>query len=251
VEKREIEVIWQNDEAVVINKPAGLVVNRAESVKEETVQDWVEKQDWWKKTDKDNEFKKRSGLAHRLDKETSGCLLIAKKPESLKSLMAQFKRRETEKYYLALVHGWIEPEEGRLKLPLARSVVDRKKQEVRYDGKMAETLWRRKEKYEGVKMNDWWGREPWGNRLSLVEIRLMTGRMHQIRVHLAHLGFPIFSDEKYLGGEQWQRDNQLLTRHFLHAEKIVFRLLNGEKKEIKADLSQELNMCLQMMERKS
>lgn len=249
MEERKIEVMWQNEEALVINKPAGLVVNRAESVKEETVQDWVEKQDWWQEAEKDVEFKKRSGLAHRLDKETSGCLLIAKTAESLKSLMSQFKKRQTEKYYLALVHGWIEPEEGQLKLPLARSVVDRKKQEVRYDGKMAETRWKRKEKYEGAEMKDWWGREPWGEKLSLVEIRLMTGRMHQIRVHLAHLGYPILADEKYLGGEQWQRDSQLLSRHFLHAEKIVFRLLSGKKKEVKAGLSEELEVCLQMMKK--
>ena len=131
----KIEVVWQNEEAMVINKPAGVVVNRAESVKGETVQDWVEKQDWWQTGEKDEVFKKRSGVAHRLDKETSGCLLIAKNEASLRNLMRQFKARETEKEYLTLVHGWIEPVEGRVKLPLSRSVNDRKKQEVRYGGK--------------------------------------------------------------------------------------------------------------------
>lgn len=244
----KIEIVWENEDAVVINKPAGVVVNRVESVKEETIQDWVEEQEWWQKEEKEEVFVQRSGVAHRLDKETSGCLLIAKNSESLKELMAQFKKRETEKEYVALVHGWIEPEEGRVKLPLGRSQNDRKKQEVRYDGKAADTIWRRVEVYKGVNKEEWQGREPWGSKLSLVRIQLMTGRMHQIRVHLSHLGYPIFADEKYLNREQWEKDILVLSRHFLHAEKLGFRV-KEEKIEVRASLNEDLEKCVALLKK--
>lgn len=244
----KIEIVWENEDAVVINKPAGVVVNRVESVKEETIQDWVEEQEWWQKEEKEEVFVQRSGVAHRLDKETSGCLLIAKNSESLKELMAQFKKRETEKEYVALVHGWIEPEEGRVKLPLGRSQNDRKKQEVRYDGKAADTIWRRVEVYKGVNKEEWQGREPWGSKLSLVRIQLMTGRMHQIRVHLSHLGYPIFADEKYLNREQWEKDILVLSRHFLHAEKLGFRV-KEEKIEVTASLNEDLEKCVALLKK--
>ena len=244
----KIEVVWENKEALGINKPAGVVVNRAESVKEKTIQDWVEEQKWWKKEEKDEVFKNRSGIAHRIDKETSGCLLIAKNPKTLNELMSQFKKRETKKEYLALVHGWIEPKEGRIRLPLARSGTDRKKQEVRYDGKMADTIWKRTDIFAGIDKEEWRGKEPWGDRLSLVNIKLMTGRMHQIRVHLSHLGYPIFADEKYLNKEQWGRDSLILKRHFLHAEKIGFKI-TGEKIEVVAPLNEELKKCVTLLKR--
>jgi len=246
---REIEVVWENEEALVVNKPAGMVVNRAESVKGRTVQDWVEEQEWWQKEENEEVYTKRSGIAHRLDKQTSGCLLIAKNSKMLDELMSQFKKRETEKEYVALVHGWIEPEEGRIKLPLARSRIDRKKQEVRYDGKAADTIWKRTEIYGGIDKEGWQGREPWGDRLSLVNIKLMTGRMHQIRVHLSHLGYPVFADEKYLNREQWERDNLILKRHFLHAEKIGFKVTGGKKIEVVAPLNKELKKCTTLLKK--
>lgn len=244
----KIEIVWENEDVLVINKPAGVVVNRVESVKEETIQDWVEEQEWWQKEEKEEVFVQRSGVAHRLDKETSGCLLIAKNSESLKELMAQFKKRETEKEYVALVHGWIEPKEGRVKLPLGRNQNDRKKQEVRYDGKVADTIWRRVGVYKGVDKEGWQGREPWGSKLSLVRIQLMTGRMHQIRVHLSHLGYPIFADEKYLNREQREKDILVLRRHFLHAEKLGFRV-KGERVEVSAPLNEDLEKCMALLKK--
>lgn len=246
---KEIEIIWENEEALVINKPSGMVVNRADSVKDKTIQDWIEEQEWWQKKEDDEVFRSRSGLAHRLDKETSGCLLIAKNVKTLGELMSQFKKREIEKEYVALVHGWIEPEEGRVKLPLARSMTDRKRQVIRYDGKMADTIWKRIDIFMGMNKEGWWGKEPWGDRLSLVEIVLMTGRMHQIRVHLSHLGYPIFSDEKYLNKEQVGRDSLILRRHFLHAKKIGFRITEKKKIEVVAPLSEELEKCMSCLKR--
>src|SRR5688572_17493706 len=138
-------IIFENEDLLVINKPAGMVVNRAKTVREATVADWMEAEfkDCFKVGDGEEEviFKERSGIAHRLDKETSGALLIAKNPKALSELMRQFKQREVKKEYLALVHGKVEPKMGVVRLPLRRNRKDRKKWQVGIEGKVAETSW--------------------------------------------------------------------------------------------------------------
>jgi len=113
---------------------------------------------------------------------------------------------------------------------------------------VADTIWKRTETFEGVNKEDWQGREPWGSKLSLVRIQLMTGRMHQIRVHMSHLGYPIFADEKYLNREQWKKDSLVLRRQFLHAEKIGFKV-KGEKFEVIAPLNKELKECVDLLKK--
>ena len=236
---------------MVINKPPFVVVNRAESIRGETVQDWIEKTQKLppaeasalqhlragknsKTRDKDEEvFVRRSGVAHRLDKETSGCLLIAKKPAALKSLLRQFHDRLTKKEYLALVHGHLTPESGTIRLPLARSRFDREKWAIKYSGKMAETTWEVEKYFVGT---------------TLVRLLPRTGRTHQIRVHLAHMGFPIFSDEKYLTKSLVPDDRLKLPFHFLHAQKIGFRDMAGEWQSIEAPLPEDAAKLLLLME---
>lgn len=201
--------MWENDDAAVVNKPSGLVCVREERPKEWPV------------------------AAHRLDKETSGVLLLAKNPKSLRFLMSQFKRRKIDKEYLVLVHGWIEPKEGRLRLPLGRKTGSLLRS-VRYDGKMADTAWKRiKRLVKG------------GEKLSLLKIKTYTGRTHQIRVHLAHLGYPVFSDGRYLSKSQMIKDRRILDRQFLHAYKIGFDLLNGRRQEVTTGLSRRLLRVLE------
>lgn len=232
-----LKILWEDRDIMVINKPPFVVVNRAESIKGETVQDWSERTQGIKNSrtqDKDGEvFVRRSGVAHRLDKETSGCLLIAKNPLALKSLLRQFHDRETKKEYLALVHGYMTPTSGTIRLPLARSQFDRKKWEIKYSGKMAQTTWQ-VEKYFV--------------KTTLVRLFPKTGRTHQIRVHLAHLGFPIFSDEKYLTKSLIPADRLKLPFHFLHARKIGFRDMAGELQSIEAPLPEEAAKLLLLME---
>lgn len=224
---------------MVVNKPPFVVVNRAESITGETVQDWAEKklgitnQELGIKGEAEEVFRKRSGVAHRLDKETSGCLLIAKNPASLKSLLSQFHDREIKKEYLALVHGRLTPKEGTIRLPLSRSRFDREKWEVKYSGKMAETTWR-VEKYF--------------KEATLVRLFPKTGRTHQIRVHLAHLGYPIFSDERYLTKSKIALDREKLPSHFLHAERIGFRDMAGKWQTVVAPLPDEAAKLLLLME---
>jgi len=224
-----MEIIWEDKDIVVINKPAGVVVNRVESAKGETVQDWAEKN--LKLTGLDEEqMKARSGVAHRLDKETSGALLIAKNPAVLEHLMDQFKRRVIKKEYVALVHGKLEPEKGTIKLPVRRSLGDRKKQEVHFEGKQSETSWE-VERYLSTRSGL--------VGYSLVRVKPRTGRMHQIRVHLAHLGHPIFADIKYLGKKKRGGDRKLLDHHFLHATRICFFDMAGNWQEAEVELPEE------------
>ena len=220
-------VILYKDEAVmVIDKPAGMVVNRAESVIGKTIQDWVEQNFQFP-------MMERSGIAHRLDKETSGCLVIAKKPEVLVELMRQFKEREVKKTYVALVHGRMEPEEGAWRLPISRSRLDRTEFRVDPFGKVAETAYRVKQVYEGY---------------TLVELFPKTGRTHQLRVHLKHLKHPIVADEKYLTTKQAKSDQGWCPRMFLHATAITFKQPEtGQIITVVANLPKELDAVIQVL----
>lgn len=194
---------------LVMDKPNGTVCVREEKIKEWPV------------------------IAHRLDKETSGALIMAKNAETLRFLMKQFKDRKIDKEYLALVHGWIEPQKGRIRLPLGNKRAGDVRRSVRYDGKMADTAWETVKRFKRD-----------GDKLSLLRLKIYTGRTHQIRVHLAHLGYPVFSDGQYLKKFQLKKDRRVLSRHFLHAKKISFGLPSGEKQEVMVKLPEDLQNIL-------
>jgi 23S rRNA pseudouridine1911/1915/1917 synthase len=210
-----IEVLFEDANTLVINKPVGIVVNRADSVGSLTVQDWVEINHPIV-LDADKLFLERSGVCHRLDKETSGCLMIAKNPEALRYYLKLFKERKLTKEYVALVHGKVEPVEGEVILPMKRSLFDRQKWQVHYEGKRAETHWTVINRFKYIDSDHW------QNTLSYLRLNLKTGRTHQIRVHLSFLGWPIFADDKYLNKEMAKRDREWLSHHFLHAERLAF-----------------------------
>ena len=149
------KIIFEDPQILVIDKPSGIVVNRAESVKEKTIQDWAEKKlgivptesrgssirrivrNW--ELEVASDFVRRSGVVHRLDRDTSGLLLIAKTFKAFENLKSQFKRREVKKKYLALVHEKIEAQDGEINLPIKRLSWDRKKFGIIPDGKKART----------------------------------------------------------------------------------------------------------------
>lgn len=237
----DIKILYEDKNTLVVYKPVGVVVNRAESVKGETIQDWIEKkiQDesgQWQTDDKT--FKLRSGVCHRLDKETSGCLIIAKNPKALYYYLKMFKDRKVKKVYTALVHGRVEPSEGEVILPLKRSMFDREKWQVHYEGKRAVTGWTVEKRFV-------YDNTPhWKNSLTLLSLNLKTGRTHQIRVHLSFLGWPIFADEKYLNKDLSKLDREKLDHHFLHAGYLEFKNYDGELIKVVAPLPDDCSRLL-------
>lgn len=147
----------------------------------------------------------RPGIVHRLDKDTSGVMLVAKDEKILRLLAADFKNRRVEKEYLALVHGVFSEGQGRIVAPVGRHPVHRQKMAVQeITGRHAATNWRVLKEFE--------------NRLSLLALRIETGRTHQIRVHMSHIGHPIAGDLVYGARHQESRFN----RQMLHAARLGF-----------------------------
>ncbi len=149
----------------------------------------------------------RPGIVHRLDKDTSGVIVIAKHDRALRALQRQFKRREVGKRYLALLIGALPQVEGLIDAPVARDPVERKRMAVVREGKPARTRWRIQQRY----------RDPAGRPYTLVEIQLLTGRTHQIRVHFSWFGYPLVGDRRY--GPR--RCPLAAPRQFLHAWELT------------------------------
>jgi 23S rRNA pseudouridine1911/1915/1917 synthase len=192
-----LHVLYEDDDIIVINKPAGIVVHPAAGHRNDTLVNallhhctnlsgvgGVE----------------RPGIVHRLDKETSGCLVAAKNDVAHRSLVRQFAGREVTKIYLAMAAGKFTRQSGEVDAPIGRHPVHRQKMAIVERGRPARTGWRVRGEY------------PWG---SLVECTLHTGRTHQIRVHLKKLGHPVLGDEVYGKRGTYQRQ-------MLHAWRLGF-----------------------------
>lgn len=208
------ELLYSDDDILIFSKPAGMIVNNADtSRKVFTLQDFVKK-NYPLKVDKsdDEDFVNREGIVHRLDKETSGVILVARNSESFKNLQAQFKNRQVKKEYTALVHGRIVGE-GEIKAPIGRLPWNRMRFGILPSGRESFTRFKVLEYRESKKTEE---------ILSLVRVFPETGRTHQIRVHFQYAGFPIFSDALYAGRKTYAKDKKFLSRHFLHASSIEF-----------------------------
>ena len=232
---RDIKVIYEDEDLFVINKPAGIIVNKSDTTKGEiTVQDWVD-ETFSVSGSKETDFYKRGGIVHRIDKETSGVLLIARTEEAFLNLQTQFKERKVEKTYLALAHGRVEPETGEINVPVGRLPWNRKRFGVLSGGRESNT------QYKVLEIKDYVSgksREP----VSLLELHPKTGRTHQIRVHLKHINRPIFSDPLYAGRKISRDDRKVLGRIFLHALRISFFHPRTNKSiSFDAPLPKELN----------
>ena len=234
------EIIFQDKEFIVINKPAGLSVNRADTSRlEYTLQDWVEENFDIPKTS-ESDFAKRGGIVHRLDKETSGALVIALTEKSFISLQKQFKEKKVKKKYLALCHGKL-IEEGEINVPIGRLPWNRMRFGVIPQGRESYTSFKTIGYFEfGEKKN----REV----LSLVEVFPKTGRTHQIRVHFQYAGHPLFADSLYAGRKNIQKDRKLLNRHFLHASYLsVEDPESGKAREFEVPLTNQLSSFLKTL----
>jgi 23S rRNA pseudouridine1911/1915/1917 synthase len=205
-----IDIVYEDDTLVVVNKPAGLVVHPSAGTPSGTLANALA-----------YHFQQlpagtgvRPGLVHRLDRDTSGLLVVAKTDSALENLSDQFRDRTVYKSYVALVHGRVAASSGKIDQPLARDPSNRTRMAVVRGGRNALTLYRVRRGFD---------------RFTLLDVELKTGRTHQIRVHLAWLKHPVVGDETYgAGRDNTIQDTRLrarvrsLNRQFLHAEKLGF-----------------------------
>lgn len=232
-----LNIIYEDDAVVVLNKPAGISVHPSVNEPQGTLSDALVTKYPEMKTVGDDPI--RPGIVHRLDKDTSGLLIVAKNQEAFEFLKNEWQEGRVVKKYLALV--WGHPKEkGEIISELARSPKDfRKRIVVRQEkqknkelkGKLAVT------EYKVVKK--------FGD-FSLVEVYPKTGRMHQIRVHMASIGCPVVGDKIY-GGRKSNPEG--LTRQFLHAFYLGLSLPNGKKMALEADLPDDLKTILTKLEK--
>lgn len=214
-----IEIIYQDDQIVVINKPPGLVVHPAPGHADGTLVNAL----LYHCPDLGAiGGEVRPGIVHRLDKDTSGTMVIAKNSAAHEELSRQFKAREVEKKYLALVYGTPHSDTGSVRLPIGRHPVDRKRMSTTTrKGRDAETMWQVGERFPGI---------------TLLELNLKTGRTHQIRVHCAAIGHPVVGDPVYRPRKLFADSGSLLaeipppvvaelksiSRQMLHAWRLSF-----------------------------
>lgn len=240
----KLNVVFESNNYIIIDKPSGITVNRSDTTSgETTLQDLILENKIINEAENDEEFVKRAGIVHRLDKETSGALIIAKNAKSFNHIQAQFKERGVEKSYLALSHGLPKSKKGEIIAPVGRLPWNRKRFGIIAQGREAAT------KYEVLSIKYLVSKEK-KEPLSLIRLFPKTGRTHQIRVHLKHIGHPIFSDPIYSGRKTARADRKVLPRIFLHAEEISFNdPETGERVRFKVPLPKELNDFLKKLKK--
>ncbi len=229
-----LNIIFEDDSLLVVNKPAGLVVHPAAGIHSGTLANALAFH-FQQLSTRAGEI--RPGIVHRLDQGTSGLMVVAKNEATHESLADQFRAREVYKSYLALVHGVVKQESGRIEQPIARDPRTRIRMAVVPAGRGALSLYKVRRSFKSF---------------TLLEVELKTGRTHQIRVHLSWLKHPVVGDEVYGGGrDKTVQDVRLraairkLQRQFLHAERLGFRHpVSGESLQFVAPLPVELENLL-------
>ena len=216
VSEYNLKIKYEDDDLLIISKDSGIIVHPSPNTKTVTIVDIL--LNLYPKISTVGE-NSRPGIVHRLDKGTSGLMVIAKNNLILNSLKDQFKKREVVKEYLAVVNGNTK-EKGIINAPIGRHPIDRKKRALISTGKEAHTM------YEKI-CNE--------NNLSLLKVRIQTGRTHQIRVHLSSVGHPVYGDKVYS-----RKYKNISSRILLHSFRL--RFLHPVKKnyiDIKDDIPEE------------
>ena len=216
-----LEVIFDDPDVVVVNKPHGLVVHPGPGHPDTTLVNAVLSM----LDQSESDFQSnRPGIVHRLDKDTSGLIIIAKNNKAHEFISEQIKSRDIKKRYIALVHGIPKASQAFIEAPIGRHPNLRKKMAIISNGKVAKTFYRILEAFDDC---------------ALLEIDLITGRTHQVRVHLASIGHPVVSDDLY------GSNMDILGRQFLHASMLEFKLpRNGDLVKLNCDLPSDLNLFL-------
>lgn len=232
--RMEPKIIYQDTSLFVIDKPAGWITNEAGTTTSQPVmQTWIRNNfEYPLKGDRET----RDGIVHRLDKETSGVLVVAKTKEAFENLQAQFKNREVKKTYIALLHGHLEAE-GQIKVSIGRLPWRRDRFGVLSGGRESVSEYKVIEFIKGER-----------GGYSLVEFYPKTGRTHQIRIHAKHIGHAIVSDEFYAGRKTARNDRKWCPRLFLHASSIKFtHPATGKGVKFSSDLPDELKNAMRLL----
>ena len=226
-----VGIVYEDEQLIVVDKPAGLTVHPAPGHPDGTLVNallalvpdlpgigGVE----------------RPGIVHRLDKDTSGLIVVAKTDAAHRSLSRQMKERSVDKSYVALAAGTLRKTEGEVDAPIGRHPQQRKKMAVVDGGRAALTRYKVAERFDGPR-----------GRFTLVEAHPVTGRTHQIRVHLAYIGHPLVGDPVY------GRRSPLVPRHFLHAARLEIAMPPGEteRKTFESPLPDDLSDALSELRR--
>jgi 23S rRNA pseudouridine1911/1915/1917 synthase len=246
-----LDIVYEDEYLAVINKPAGMVIHPGAGVSKGTLANaiaWhfehagsppyeggVAEQSEDGMVLYKNDY--RAGIVHRLDKDTSGLIIVAKDEETHEALSEQFRTRTVEKHYVALVHGVMRENTGKIDRPIARDRRNRLKMAVSQTGRSALSLWHVRQRFE---------------KFTLLDVEIKTGRTHQIRVHLASVNHPVVGDATYnegrdntVGDDRLRTATKALNRHFLHAEKLSFtHPKTGERLSFVAELPVELKTFL-------
>lgn len=221
--KIDLDIIYEDKNIIVINKPAGLLVHPSPHEKKETL---VNALLYYTDDLSGIGGVIRPGIVHRLDKNTSGAIVVAKDDKSHKNLVKQFKNRNTKKIYKALVKGNFKYKDGKIDAPIGRDPKNRTKMAVtKKNSKRAVTY------FEVLKKKD---------DYAYLRLKLETGRTHQIRVHLAYLGYPIIGDQKYDKKVVTEINDIKIKRHMLHCSNLGFyHPIKEEWMEFEADLASD------------
>jgi len=249
-----LDIIFEDDNYLVINKPAGLAVHGGGNIKGPVLTDWLIKA--YPEIVAVGEDTNRPGIVHRLDKEVSGLMVIAKNNDSFNHLKNQFKDRDITKEYVALVHGKMINEFGTINFPIKRSkdgykmaamplntfdLLSRRHPTDRDQGNL-DGIFKAREA-----ITEYAVQKSFINH-ALVSIKILTGRTHQIRVHFFALGHPLVGDNLYFNKKSKAQNKKInLGRIFLFAKKLSFKNINGDLQSFDVDMPNELKSFLELI----
>ena len=236
-----LDIVFEDEFLAVISKPAGMVVHPGAGVQSGTLANAIAFHFKFEQSEvSEHQSELRIGIVHRLDKDTSGLIVVAKNDEIHEALSEQFRERTVYKSYVALVHGQTDENLGKVEAPVGRNKHNRLRMKVATHGRSALSLWRVRTRYD---------------KFTLLDVEIKTGRTHQIRVHMGFINHPVVGDEIYNEG----RDNTIadihvrnavvtMRRFFLHAEKLSFtHPKTGERMEFVQELPPELANFLPLL----
>lgn len=223
-----LDIVYEDEDIIVVNKPKGMVVHPANGNPDGTLVNAIMAHCKGSLSGIGGEI--RPGIVHRLDKDTSGLLIVAKNDKAHINMSEQIKNREVKKIYIALVRGVVPENEATINMPIGRSTKDRKKMAVRKDGKEAITHFKVLKRYANY---------------TLLEVKIDTGRTHQIRVHMAEIGHPVVGDMVYSNGK-----NEIgVQGQMLHAKSLDFKHpITGKQMHLEAEVPEGFVFVLNQLD---